>query len=463
MGDVIRQGGFRDLMSCLGELAKNPRYQKTSLQAIDLLKKTIPRISELEKEYPDEGEQADAFDRFWYPILMALHSVIMDGEDLEVRSTALNYMFDTLTEYGGQFESSFWDHVCRKLLFPIFTVLKNRSETNDDVSIWLSTTMIQALRNMIALLTYYFDTLERMLEGFLELLVTCIDQDNDTVSRIGASCLLQLVVENVTKLTPTHWALIVDKIEALFETTTAHELLDGSLIRESTAEAESSTDSVDGANGNANGSRTTAYLKRPAPFRKTIVKCVLQLLMIETVGELLEREEVQKHLPTTDVLRISKRLRASYLFAKKFNGDRETRRRLHQLGFMQQPPNLLKQQWTAAMTYVQILFRLYRDHAKLESEPEERKKVETELVTTTCDIIRDYNQLDSGERRAMETSWPIVHVILKEYYEFDDADFKANLPSYYPHIVGILSRDVVAELRIMLQQVLVRIGEVAIL
>jgi brefeldin A-inhibited guanine nucleotide-exchange protein len=320
--------------------------------------------------------------------------------------------------------------------------------------------MIQALRNMIALLTYYFRTLERMLDGFLELLVTCIDQDNDTVSRIGSSCLLQLVVDNVGKLTPQHWHLIVDKIESLFESTTAQELLDGSLIRESTSMSEGANASAEDVNGVSNPKAST-YVKRPAPFRKTIVKCVLQLLMIETVDELLSNEQVQTHLPITEVLRISKRLRSSYMFAWKFNGDRETRRRLHQLGFMQQTPNLLKQQWTAAMTYVRILFRLYRDRARL-GDPEQKKSVETELVPTTCGIIKDYNQLDPGERRAMETSWPIVAIILNEYCDFDDADFKTNVVNYYPHIIGILNRDMVADLRLALQRVLTRIGEVCL-
>ena len=45
-----------------------------------------------------------------------------------------------------------------------------------DMSVWLSTTMIQALRDLIDLYTYYFETLERFLDGLLDLLCVCICQ-----------------------------------------------------------------------------------------------------------------------------------------------------------------------------------------------------------------------------------------------------------------------------------------------
>lgn len=44
------------------------------------------------------------------------------------------------------------------------------------MSVWLSTTMIQALRDLIDLYTFYFDTLERTLDGLLDLLCVCICQ-----------------------------------------------------------------------------------------------------------------------------------------------------------------------------------------------------------------------------------------------------------------------------------------------
>ena len=94
---------------------------------------------------------------------------------------ALDSLYSTLKTYGSTFSVEFWDTVCQELLFPIFAVLKSSSDlsrwtTQEDMSVWLSTTMIQALRNLIDLYTFYFETLERFLDGLLDLLCVCICQ-----------------------------------------------------------------------------------------------------------------------------------------------------------------------------------------------------------------------------------------------------------------------------------------------
>jgi len=44
------------------------------------------------------------------------------------------------------------------------------------MSVWLSTTMIQALRDLVDLFTFFYVTLERFLDGLLDLLCVCICQ-----------------------------------------------------------------------------------------------------------------------------------------------------------------------------------------------------------------------------------------------------------------------------------------------
>ena len=95
--------------------------------------------------------------------------------------SALDSLFSTLKKHGSSFPVEFWDTVCQELLFPIFAVLKSsqdlsRFSTQEDMSVWLSTTMIQALRDLIDLYTFYFDILERFLDGLLDLLCVCICQ-----------------------------------------------------------------------------------------------------------------------------------------------------------------------------------------------------------------------------------------------------------------------------------------------
>ena len=80
----------------------------------------------------------------------------MNGEDLEVRSRALNYMFDILIVYGNKFSGNFWDtDWFSAILLPIFTVLWSKTdmakfgtagsnnESDDNLSARLSTRMVR--------------------------------------------------------------------------------------------------------------------------------------------------------------------------------------------------------------------------------------------------------------------------------------------------------------------------------
>ncbi len=179
--------------------------------------------------------------RFWFPVLFAFHDIIMTGDDLEVRRVALDSLFSILKQYGRSFRPDFWDTVCQEILFPIFAVLRSRHDvtrfsSHEDMSVWLSTTLIQALRNLVDLWTFYFEILERLLPGLLDLLCACICQENDTLARIGTSCLQQLLEKNVRKLSLERWGLVVDTFLQLFRTTTAHQLFDPVLRADGSAE-----------------------------------------------------------------------------------------------------------------------------------------------------------------------------------------------------------------------------------
>lgn len=331
---------------------------------------------------------------------------------------ALNYLFDTLIRYGGDFKVEFWDVLWRQLLYPIFVVLQSKSEmskatNHEELSVWLSTTMIQALRNIITLFTHYFDSLEYMLDRFLELLTLCICQENDTIARIGSNCLQQLILQNVQKFQPDHWHKIVGAFVELFEKTTAYELftatsqttarrpesrkqgddaasqvdvsmndpgestVNGSATEESVAEERHPA----AASAELEDYRPQAETEQPPPvvtgarrrfFNRIITNCVLQLLMIETVNELFSNDAVYFQIPSHELLRLMSVLKKSYQFAKKFNGAKELRVQLWKQGFMKQPPNLLKQESGSAATYVNILFRMYHD------ERDERRSMRLE-------------------------------------------------------------------------------------
>lgn len=249
--------------------------------------------------------------------------------------------------------------------------------------------MIQALRNLVDLFTYYFDVLARLLDKLLDLLSECICQgelgrlaascagfadaarpaENDTLARIGTSCLQQLVEDNVDKLSPARWERIISTFLQLFKTTTAYQLFDPILLL---PQADSPAAAQPASNGFAPLSPSREE-EQPVPppkngpvdrrrvFRQIIVKCVLQLLLIETTHELLQNERVYKTIPPAELLRLMSALDESYRFARKFNADKELRMALWKVGFMRDLPNLLRQESTSAATLVNVLLRMYSD------------------------------------------------------------------------------------------------------
>ena len=545
-GVVISQGAFTDLIVCLTEFSKNMRFQKKSLQAMETLKSIIPTMlktpecplsqtsaakqSEPNPKSPAQQTRTSVEEGFWFPVLFAFHDVLMTGEDLEVRSNALNYFFETLLRYGGDFPPEFWDILWRQQLYPIFMVLRSRPEmtnalNHEELSVWLSTTMIQALRNMITLFTHYFDALEYMLDRFLELLALCICQENDTIARIGSNCLQQLILQNVTKFTPEHWAKIVGAFCELFEKTTAYQLFSATTIN-STASLSpppsglefggalsptADTAPVDEKSLKINGTETNGHPAAPEPtngdadnitapaaadptalaatpgqpleefkpanalqqqpvvvtaarrrfFNRIISRCVLQLLMIETVNELFSNKAVYAQIPSPELLRLMALLKKSFLFAKRFNADKDLRMRLWREGFMKQPPNLLKQESGSAATYVAILFRMYGDAA-----PERRGSrgdVESALVPLCQDIVRGYVALDEESQHRNMVAWrPVVVDVLEGYAAFPREGFTAHIPSFYPLVVELLGKDLGQELRAALLLVLRKVGEVGL-
>jgi len=562
-GVVISQGAFADLIVCLTEFSKNMKFQKKSLQAIETLKSTVPKMlrtpecslsvkaagdkdAPQAESLPKQPSRQTQEEQYWFPVLFAFHDVLMTGEDLEVRSRALNYLFDTLTKYGKDFPREFWDTLWRQLLYPIFIVLKDRKAINqeainhEELSVWLSTTLIQALRNMITLFTYFFDSLEYMLDRFLELLALCICQENDTLARIGSNCLQQLILQNVKKFTPEHWEKIVGAFVDLFGRTEARELFsaatsssydkngsfangDASKTAATVADGASSVGpsanalNINGLSADApldipaaNGHEDGASLQRQASntlsvsdmdhdetsspskrsrqkdsdlesfaagsnshnqqapvvvtaarrryFNQIITKCVLQLLMIETVSELFNNDAVYASIPSHLLLRLMALLKKSYHFAKRFNEDRELRSRLFREGFMRQPPNLLKQESGSASVYVLILLRMYADAS--EDRAASRAETEAALIPLCQDIVASYIGLDEETQQRNMVTWrPVVIDVLEGYVAFREEEFAKHVGIFAPLAVGLMRGDMGPELQRAVQGVFARVCE----
>lgn len=493
---VVAYGSFADMTVCITDFCKVAKFQKVSLHAIEMLKHLIPAMlncpdcplcpSAAGRTAADPASIDDSMIKFWFPILFAFYDITMNGEDLEVRKRALDYLFDTLKKYGNSFPDAFWDYISKEVLFPIFAVLRSRTDvsrfsTHEDMSVWLSTTMIQALRNLIDLYTFYFETLGRRLDRLLDLLCECICQENDTLARIGTSCLQQLLEKNVRKLDAERWERVVTALMNLFRTTTAYQLFDINLRMpgaESTDGAEASPSPMhdqsrfiaptplspaptDELERSSNSSVPMTAGERKRVFRQIIVKCVLQLLLIETTNELLNNVEVYDLIPPAQLLRLLSEVDSSYRFAKRFNADKELRLGLWKVGFMKQLPNLLKQESSSAVTLVQVLLRLYAD-----ARPDHlAKRTETleAFVPLGLDVIAGYVMLDPETQGRNVAAWtPVVAEVLHGFCIFEKDTFLSHLPSLYPLLLDLLSREVPPEIRANLHKCFCRVAKDAL-
>lgn len=488
---VVAYGSFADLTVCITDFCKISQFQKVSLHAIEMLKNLIPAmlscpecpLSSLKAIEPvnESSPTDDAMLKFWFPILFAFYDVTMNGEDLEVRKRALDYLFETLKNYGSSFSADFWDSVCKEVLFPIFAVLRSRSDvsrfsTQEDMSVWLSTTMIQALRNLIDLYTFYFDTLGRLLDRLLDLLCECICQENDTLARIGTSCLQRLLENNVQKLDDGRWDRVVTTFVNLFRTTTAHQLFDSNLRQPGLEVGEGGeptpspmqdskrfvvptplplvSESEDRTTSEA--PMTTAERKKV--FRQIIVKCVLQLLLVETANELLSNVEVYERIPPAALLRLLAEVDSSYRFAKKFNADKDLRMGLWKVGFMKQLPNLLKQESSSAVTLMRVLQKLYNDQRP--DHLAKREETIKALVPLSLEIMSGYVELDPETQGRNIAAWtPVMIEVLHSFYSLGKENFLECLPSLYPLLIDCLGGDLISDLRIYVQLCLRKVGE----
>lgn len=200
---VVLNFTFSDFINCLVEFCRNKKYVKTSLHAVEMIRQAIPRMADISNPISRASTirasnnllndmnspivvvkpslDEDPNYKFWFPILFGLYEIVMTSE-LEVRTRALTYLFETLKIYGDSFPKDFWEVIAKGVIFPIFDDLKlskqetTKYENGEDMSVWISTTLIQALRHLIDLYSHFFSTLRFMTDGVLELLSRCMTQ-----------------------------------------------------------------------------------------------------------------------------------------------------------------------------------------------------------------------------------------------------------------------------------------------
>ncbi|KAJ1905767.1 guanine nucleotide exchange protein for ADP-robosylation factor [Coemansia sp. IMI 209127] len=282
--DIVSVSGleyYYELIECLKEFAvgAGARRPKFALGAIDTL---YVAAAALGKQVLGHGGSAasnavplDAqpLYRVWMPALRALHEIVMHTDDLEVRTRALDKFFRLVMQQGRHFSSGLWASVLRDLVFTMFADLRDpsaskRFATVDDLELWFSTTLIKALRHLVALFTEYYPThlTNTLLADILELLFMCIAQPSEVLGKIGTSCLQDLIRSNFAKWDDDAWSMVCDTFARLFNWSQPRELFS---ITGASWESEQKAIGEPATSGANSGGSTELPVVALPPLRKT--------------------------------------------------------------------------------------------------------------------------------------------------------------------------------------------------
>lgn len=144
---------------------------------------------------------------------------------------------------------------------------------------------------------------------------------------------------NVEKLDTQSWELVTETFATLFEKTTAYGLFDDrqELVDKLHRLRSSSTNEGGGELNDQDGPSGASVVveiseERHRNFQQVITKSILQLLLIQTVNELLSKDAVYFAYPAKHLMELMGCLGRSFHFAKHFNEDNDLRVALCRFG-----------------------------------------------------------------------------------------------------------------------------------
>uniref|UniRef100_A0A3Q4AJE9 SEC7 domain-containing protein n=1 Tax=Mola mola TaxID=94237 RepID=A0A3Q4AJE9_MOLML len=476
---------FQDAVKCLSEFACNASFPDTSMEAIRLIRHCAKYVSgrpQAFKDYTSDDMNVAPEDRVWvrgwFPILFEL-SCIINRCKLDVRTRGLTVMFEVMKTYGHTFEKHWWQDLFR-IVFRIFDNMKLPEQQTEKAE-WMTTTCNHALYAICDVFTQYFEALsDVLLDNILAQLYWCVQQDNEQLARSGTNCLENVVILNGEKFSPETWDKTCNCMLDIFKTTIPH-----SADRFTTENRRQSQYSfASGVSEDGSRSRTPAKLHEQRLFSALLIKCVVQLELIQTIDNIVffpatsKREDAEnfaaaqrdavyaadvpvetqdqgmyRYLTSEQLFKLLDCLLESHRFAKAFNSNHEQRTSLWKAGFKgKSKPNLLKQETSSLACCLRILFRMYTD----ESRQDAWEEVQRRLLNVCSEAVAYFLNLTSESHREAWTN--LLLLFLTKVLKISDERFKAHASRYYLLLCEIMQLDLIPELRAVLRKFYLRIG-----
>uniref|UniRef100_A0A674F2P5 SEC7 domain-containing protein n=1 Tax=Salmo trutta TaxID=8032 RepID=A0A674F2P5_SALTR len=507
---------FQDAVKCLSEFVCNASFPDTSMESIRLIRHCAKYVSERPqafKDYTSDDMNVAPEDRVWmrgwFPILFEL-SCIINRCKLDIRTRGLTVMFEIMTTYGHTYEKHWWQDLFR-IIFRIFDNMKLPEQQTEKAE-WMTTTCNHALYAICDVFTQYFEFLsDILLDHILSQLYWCVQQDNEQLARSGTNCLENVVILNGVKFHPETWDKTCNCMLDIFKTTIPHAYIQVLLwciqdsisqksvdIQTRTADQQSlcSVDRLSlenqrqrtysGSSGTYEDgpkARTPAKVQEQRLFSGVLIKCVVQLELIQTIDNmvfypassrkedaenlaaaqrdpvdadvLLEAQDhgMYRYLTSDQLFKLLDCLLESHRFAKAFNSNNEQRTVLWKAGFKgKSKPNLLKQETNSLACGLRILFRMYTDASRKAAWEE----VQRRLLNGCSEALAYFLTLTSESHREAWTN--LLLLFLTKVVKISNDRFKAHASRYYPLLCEIMQFDLIPELRAVLRKFFLRIG-----
>ncbi|XP_036374500.1 brefeldin A-inhibited guanine nucleotide-exchange protein 1-like isoform X2 [Megalops cyprinoides] len=521
---------FQDAVKCLSEFACNAAFPDTSMESIRLIRHCARYVSERPqafKDYTSDDINVAPEDRVWvrgwFPILFEL-SCIINRCKLDVRTRGLTVMFEVMKTYGHTYEQHWWQDLFR-IVFRIFDNMKLPEQQTEKAE-WMTTTCNHALYAICDVFTQYFESLsDILLDDILAQLFWCVQQDNEQLARSGTNCLENVVILNGEKFTPETWDKICNCMLGIFRTTIPHALMTwkpagpgGEAVARveeadrqldsfsqksldiqargddqqsiSSAEKPSQENQRPGQLGGGSGTREDSLRARTPTkvqeqwlFSALLIKCVVQLELIQTIDNIIffpttsKKEDAEnlaaaqrdaldadvqveiqdqgmyRYLTSEQLFKLLDCLLESHRFAKAFNSSNEQRTALWGAGFKgKSKPNLLKQETGSLACALRILFRMYAD----EHRQADWDEVQRRLLIVCSEAIQYFLTLTSKSHR--ETWTNLLLLFLTKVMKISDDRFRAHACRYYPLLCDVMQFDLIPELRAVLRKFYLRVG-----
>lgn len=367
---------------------------------------------------------AEAHTYFWFPLLAGLSELAFDPRS-EIRTSALEVLFDTLKFHGGSFTPGFWTRVYSRILFPIFDhvradiVPQRRGDddyeiASEDIDDWLYGTCTRCLELVVDLAVQFHQAVvdAGVIPDLLKLLCGLASRAHEQLAACGVVAFKRLLINGAPLMKEREWHQCMEALQKAFDETTPNfgvfsdETTDGDATRAAIISVKTQTLLVSAAND-----LSTEATSSRASFNVDTLFVLLDVLEgVYTKAAVASRQ----------------------LTSLTDEPDAETRAYVDDT-----EPLILGLEAHASALMLRTLGQLQGDGVVARTE---------QLVRVAALALENYLQFDAANpyidvRQSVRVHAQVSVDALDAVCALDPSRFKSNLPKLYPLLTSLIRRD----------------------